>query len=950
MNVILGLGCIGHLSCVSQIIPTNRTIAWSSQICGVPGGIPKRTSIYATFKSGATVAQINTAIANCPSNQLVILEAGNYTLSSPINFGTQNGVVLRGAGMSKTILNFTTTDSYCIGNDEYNFDGASLIASGYSKGSTSIVLSTKPNPQFSSGNMMLIDEEDDTDFVFASGGPGRHIQFQVRITSVSGNTINFFPPLPWTLKSNLSPKASYHNGGPGLRMAGIEDMTINNNGSGGGANDVIAWWNADSCWVKNVEITKGNNSFIFFVDSMNCEVRHCKLHDAYGYPLNTDGYGVYLYGSSAATSFCLVEDNIIYNLFVGAWQTASSGNAFLYNYFTNGVAQGFVHQLGVMNAGHGPHPMMCLWEGNIGEQWQHDGYHGSASHQTVFRNWIHGLSKYSDNRKMIDVARGSYYFNIVGNILGDPSWTNDPGFQYEMTGSPGYDEASVIYRLGYPNMANNSVTMSEVGNPWPSSYGLTYPDPKSKSTLLRHGNYDWKNRSIIWDPAISDHNIPNSLFYSSKPAYFGNCPWPPFDPFSPSSVSVTNIPAGYRYVYGVDPASGPVNQAPSAVATANPTSGIPPLSVTFSSSGSSDPEGKPLTYRWTFGDGSALATSANPAHSYQTAGSYSAQLTISDGTNSATSAVITIKVGNQPPTVHIASDVNTGRPPLAVAFSSAGSSDPEGQSLTYSWNFGDGSPISNAANPSHTYQNNGTFAAKLTVSDGVNSASSGISISVTSSSGLVAAYSFDADAGPTITDISGNGNSGVINTAHWTNSGKFGNALSFDGVSSATVTDSPSLDLTGSLTLEAWVMPTSFTGDFQPIIIKPMDSSFNQISYVLQGSSRPSKMPSIGLSASPENLMGPSPLPLNMWSHLAGTYDGSTVRLYVNGVQVASEAVAGPITTSTEAIRIGMSWAGVIDEVRIYNRAISASEIQSDMKTPISPKPAPPTGLLILQP
>jgi glucose/arabinose dehydrogenase len=89
------------------------------------------------------------------------------------------------------------------------------------------------------------------------------------------------------------------------------------------------------------------------------------------------------------------------------------------------------------------------------------------------------------------------------------------------------------------------------------------------------------------------------------------------------------------------------NQAPVAVASANPTSGPTPLDVSFSSAGSSDPEGKPLTYAWTFGDG-ATSTQANPTHTYATAGTYSARLTVSDGVNSSLSTPITITAGNRP--------------------------------------------------------------------------------------------------------------------------------------------------------------------------------------------------------------------------------------------------------------------------------------------------------------
>ncbi len=95
------------------------------------------------------------------------------------------------------------------------------------------------------------------------------------------------------------------------------------------------------------------------------------------------------------------------------------------------------------------------------------------------------------------------------------------------------------------------------------------------------------------------------------------------------------------------------NQAPIAVAAANPTAGPAPLAVSFSSAGSSDPEGQTLTYAWTFGDG-GTSTAANPSHTYSQPGQYSARLSVSDGVNTTLSTPISISVGS-PPTATILS-------------------------------------------------------------------------------------------------------------------------------------------------------------------------------------------------------------------------------------------------------------------------------------------------------
>jgi glucose/arabinose dehydrogenase len=89
------------------------------------------------------------------------------------------------------------------------------------------------------------------------------------------------------------------------------------------------------------------------------------------------------------------------------------------------------------------------------------------------------------------------------------------------------------------------------------------------------------------------------------------------------------------------------NQAPVALASANPTSGPVPLTVSFSSAGSVDPEGQPLTYSWSFGDGTT-STNPNPTHTYTQAGQYSARLTVSDGVDSTLSTPVTISAGSKP--------------------------------------------------------------------------------------------------------------------------------------------------------------------------------------------------------------------------------------------------------------------------------------------------------------
>ncbi len=210
----------------------------------------------------------------------------------------------------------------------------------------------------------------------------------------------------------------------------------------------------------------------------------------------------------------------------------------------------------------------------------------------------------------------------------------------------------------------------------------------------------------------------------------------------------------------------------------------------------------------------------------------------------------------------------------------------------------------------------------------------------TGPSGLVAAYGFDAGSGTAVADQSGNGNNGTVANTTWAATGKYGKALQFNGTSSlVTIPDAASLHLTSGMTLEAWVDPSTVNGNWRDVIYKGNDN------YYLEATSSNASKPDGGLIAggSYGDAYGTAALPANTWSYLTETYDGATLRLYVNGTQVASTAHTGAISTSTNPLQIGgdslygQFFAGMIDEVRIYNTALTATQIQADQTTPVTP-------------
>ncbi len=240
-----------------------------------------------------------------------------------------------------------------------------------------------------------------------------------------------------------------------------------------------------------------------------------------------------------------------------------------------------------------------------------------------------------------------------------------------------------------------------------------------------------------------------------------------------------------------------------------------------------------------------------------------------------------------------------------------------------------------------TTVSNGTYVltARARDTSGNVATSAPVTVTVANSApnGLVLAMGFNEGAGSTVVDSSGNSNTGSLINAAWSTAGIFGNALSFNGTNAlVTVSDANSLDLTTGMTLEAWVRPSIVSGVWRDVIYKGVDDI-----YYLEATSPSQGRPATGGTYASNNLVGASNLAVNTWSHLAATYNGTTMRLYVNGVQVASRAQTGSIATSNGALTIGgdglygQYFAGLIDEVRIYNRALTAAEIQTDMNTPV---------------
>ena len=392
--------------------------------------------------------------------------------------------------------------------------------------------------------------------------------------------------------------------------------------------------------------------------------------------------------------------------------------------------------------------------------------------------------------------------------------------------------------------------------------------------------------------------------------------------------------------------------APEANFSASPTSGPASLTVKFTDTSA----GNITSWLWNFGDGST-SPAQNPVKVYAKSGTYTVSLTVNGpgGENTATKTdYISVTSSALAPVANFSASPTSGPAPLEVIFTNSSTN-----ATSYSWDFnGDGTTDTTAQNPAHTYTTAGTYTVSLTArgSDGTDTKTNSDYIAVSSggrsgggggdSSGLVAAYNFEEAIGTTVADASGQGNHGTLSGAARVTSGRFGKALFFDGIDDwVTIKDAPSLDLTTGVTLEAWIYPTDNMSGWHSVLVKEPPPDY--ASYYLYANSD-TDQPVTGIRiGSNKNLRGGPWLIPNTWVHLAGTYDGTTQRFYVDGSEVASRLQSGLIEVSDGALRIGGNsildefFKGRVDEVRVYNRALSADEVQTDMNRSVATSSSP---------
>ena len=510
----------------SPVIPADRRIEWKP---GIPGGIPT----YPVFASVTNApyhakgdgkaddtAAIQKAIDDCPEGKAVHVPAGTYRLTEQIRI--LKGIALRGDGPARTRLVTEATAKHGIWIGDWGNEIRTRIVSGFTRGSTNIVVADASRIRPS--ELLMIDQLNDPDLVdpvgcgglcgWAGGGKGTRAMGQlVQVTAIEGGNLTLSRPLYSTFKEALQPEA-VRLADRVVSRAGLEDFYIETARPHTDTSSTIKIMNAVQCWVRNVEASKAwFGGSVTFQSSLGCEVRDSYFH----HPLRFGGgygYGVWVFAKSTDTR---VENNVFHYLASPMMiECGGPGNVFAYNFSSLTFGRDYPDTDWANDdiSMHGAHSYMNLFEGNYVSAIAFDFYWGSSSHTTVFRNYADMDIRMRDGRPMmaiigVRIDTRNYFENVVGNVLGCEGTQGvvDPPAISNFT-------QKLVWRLGYSK---------------PSGCGAP-DDPKVRQTLLRHGNYDAVSRQTAWDSAIPARDLPASLYLAAKPAWFGDLRWPAIGP------------------------------------------------------------------------------------------------------------------------------------------------------------------------------------------------------------------------------------------------------------------------------------------------------------------------------------------------------------------------------------------------------------------------------------
>lgn len=524
-----------------DIIPADRLTIWTpGTYTGVQGGIINRTnSINVTAApyncptngTSECSSNIQAAINACPSNGTVYIPAGNYKTTNALTL--RSYITVRGAGMTSTFINLAGgNDGFSLRQGTgpfYNASDQPIVFTGPTNTSTTIGLTNTSD--FTVGRMMQVtqyvstNQYDDpliTPTGTITGGSGWQRKQKVFLLSKTTNSLSFWPPLSTDYTANpvrcVPGLANYFG-------VGIESLTVEMSNSTGQVG--IYFEELINSWVKGVRVRHSFNYDIEWADCLQCEIRDSWI-DELNHSGNNGGGLLF-----TADSNCLVENSVFFEAFPCLEINASSGNVFGYNFVLN------TNGLFAVDTNHGPHSDFNLYEGNEATTFEADGYYGSCSQDTIYRNWISGQYTSPTNQVgyTMSLCRLTRDYSLVGNIF---------GFSNAVMSSDGVSKGNPNIGNGFNNGTN--------APPWPD-FGV-YPGPNGwqevdtnvLKTLIQFGNYNYWSNTIPPAQSLGTNTLAASLYLTNKPAWFGGLAWPPYDPTNPKQ-GILSIPAALMF-YG----------------------------------------------------------------------------------------------------------------------------------------------------------------------------------------------------------------------------------------------------------------------------------------------------------------------------------------------------------------------------------------------------------------
>jgi hypothetical protein len=568
---LLGLLASCTLVLAASPIPPERCMDWS--VAGVPGGIPHRTQIFVNVATTDNPAYrcaadgtadcspaLQRALNDCPAEQVVYLPKGIYRLDGRVRDAHRGHVTLRGDGPGATILKSSVKEGnapLCFGDSDWpRPTKGEAITAGATRGSTAVTVAD--TSRVNVGKLVRIDPVNPP-WVHNLNGENDHptMSFTFKVVAKTLTSVTLTPPLPFDL-SAMSPKLVPYS--PLLiEGIGIEDLSVDLDGTRTPAAFVETAW---GCWFTHVEIVNSGSRQLLLYTFCAGEISGCFTHGTRSGGPNHEGIDFFI-----DSCWNLVQDNIVVNggfpgIILGDSKGGCQGNVIAYNYGSS-VNSGGPDTTGAdISFSHGSHNMLNLAEGNVVTMINADGYYGSSSHNTLFRNCIkitHPTA--TDGLRGVALGHFNTYYNVVGNVLGTPDFPGAPHGRYDIE-TPSYRNGThLIYQLGYPNLGNTFHDGTRLAPASPPDYrGQPFTLPKAqaldlnvKATLLRWGNFDYATHTTRWEssevpgdvPVPPDHDLPASLYLRAKPEWWGDLPWPPIGP--DLSPMVSAIPAQVRF-------------------------------------------------------------------------------------------------------------------------------------------------------------------------------------------------------------------------------------------------------------------------------------------------------------------------------------------------------------------------------------------------------------------